>query len=77
MNRNHGFPELEPEGLFDEAVERLEAGESADQIISSYPLGAQDELRDMLMIVQVAEKIQQAPAHSARLQGKTGRRDQG
>ena len=61
MNRNHGFPDLEPEEMFDEAVERLEAGESADQIISSYPVSTQDELRDMLMIVQVAEKIRQAP----------------
>jgi LysM repeat protein len=61
MNQNHRAPYPNSEDLFAEALGRLEAGESLDQILASYPAAVRDELFDMLAIVQVAQELGRAP----------------
>lgn len=61
MNGNHRFPNLSPDDVFEEAVSRLETGESIESIVSSYPFTDATELTDFLQIVQVAQQIQHEP----------------
>jgi LysM repeat protein len=61
MNRNHREPNLSSEEIFAEAVGRLEAGESLEQILASYPSANRAELFDMLSIVQVVHEMGSAP----------------
>lgn len=61
MSRNYRIPELSPEEIFAEAVERMEAGEPIGSIVASYPSADPAELTDFLNIVQVAQDIHAAP----------------
>lgn len=61
MSRSYRIPELSPEEIFAEAVERLEAGEPIGSIVASYPSADPAELTDFLNIVQVAQDIHAAP----------------
>lgn len=57
MNSNHRVPHHNTDDIFAEAVGRLEAGETLDKILASYPAALRDELFDMLSIVQVAREL--------------------
>ena len=61
MNGNHRFPNLSPDDVFEEAVSRLETGESIESIVASYPYADTAELTGFLQIVQVAQQIQHEP----------------
>lgn len=61
MNGNHRFPNLSPDDAFEEAVSRLETGESIESVIASYPFTDASELTDFLHIVQIAQQIQHEP----------------
>jgi LysM repeat protein len=58
MNGNSRIPNLSPDELFEEAVERLETGESIESIVTSYPYADADELTEQLQIVEIALDIQ-------------------
>lgn len=61
MNRNHRVPQFNSDDIFAEAVGRLEAGETLDKILASYPAAMRDDLFDMLSVVQIARELGQAP----------------
>ena len=61
MNGNSSIPNLSPDDLFEEAVSRLEDGESIETIVASYPDAATSELLDELHIVQLALDVQNEP----------------
>lgn len=61
MNGNSRIPKLSPDDLFEEAVTRLEDGESIESIVASYPYADTDELVAELQIVQLALDVQYQP----------------
>ncbi len=61
MNGNSRIPNLSPEDVFEEAVGRLESGESIESIVASYPYADAVELTEELQIVQFALDIQHEP----------------
>ncbi|MFN2199710.1 MAG: LysM peptidoglycan-binding domain-containing protein [Caldilineaceae bacterium] len=61
MNGNSRIPYLNPEDVFEEAVGRLEQGESIESIVASYPHEDAADLADELHIVQLALDIQHEP----------------
>lgn len=67
MEPQNGPFGLEPEQLFAEAAERIQAGEPFEVVVASYPAAARRQLRELLAIVVVANEISQAdvPAPSA------------
>ncbi|MEZ4659607.1 MAG: LysM peptidoglycan-binding domain-containing protein [Caldilineaceae bacterium] len=52
---------LGPEDYLAEAMERLEAGEPLDAILSSYPADVRGELRDMLEVIDVIKYVASTP----------------
>ena len=48
---------MEIEDYFAQAVDRLLAGESIDDILVSYPPSARNELRNLLVVVEAAERM--------------------
>ncbi len=61
MNGNNSIQNLSPDDVFEEAVGRLEDGESIEAIVAAYPYADADELRDELHIVQLALEVQHEP----------------
>lgn len=61
MNGNSRQANLSPEDVFEEAIGRLEAGETIESIVASYPYANTDDLVEELQIVQLALKIQHEP----------------
>ena len=61
MNGNSRIPNLSPDDVFEEAVERLETGESIESIVASYPYADTDDLVGQLQIIQIALDIQHEP----------------
>lgn len=61
MNQHNGANERGPEELFAEAAARIQAGESLDEVVASYPPTYQRALRDLLSIVATATALHQAP----------------
>jgi LysM repeat protein len=61
MNENHRYPTSVSDEVFAEAVDRIEAGESLEQVLASYPPTAREELFEMLSIIQVAQDIRHDP----------------
>ncbi|MCB0089184.1 MAG: hypothetical protein KDE54_14840 [Caldilineaceae bacterium] len=50
-----------PEDYLDKAIERLDAGEPLDAILSSYPADVRGELRDMLEVVDAVQYTASTP----------------
>lgn len=60
MDPQNGPLGLEPEQLFAEAAERIQAGEPFEVVVASYPAAVRRQLRELLAIVVVANEISQA-----------------